>query len=77
VDGSVEVDESGKKSGRGAYVCRSRACWDRALKSKVLEYALKTPISVEQRATLQAYADGLDEESKPQATDKTAQRLEQ
>jgi predicted RNA-binding protein YlxR (DUF448 family) len=62
MDGSVEVDETGKKSGRGAYLCRTRACWDQALKSKVLEYALKTPISVEQRAALQAYADSLDEE---------------
>ena len=77
VDGSVEVDETGKKSGRGAYLCRTRACWDKALKSKVLEYALKTPISVEQRAILQAYADSLDEEERPQATDKTDQSSEQ
>ena len=37
-DGSVEVDESGKKSGRGAYLCRTTECWDKALKSKLLEY---------------------------------------
>jgi predicted RNA-binding protein YlxR (DUF448 family) len=56
VDGSVEVDETGKKSGRGAYLCRTRECWDKALKGKLLEYALKTPISVEQKAALQEYA---------------------
>ena len=59
VDGSVEVDETGKKSGRGAYLCRSRECWDKALKGKILEYALKTPISIEQKAALQAYAERL------------------
>ena len=58
VDGVVEVDETGKKSGRGAYLCRTRECWDKALKSKTLEYALKTPISMEQKVALQAYAEG-------------------
>ena len=26
-DGSVEVDTSGKKAGRGAYLCRVEECW--------------------------------------------------
>jgi len=58
-DGSVSVDETGKKSGRGAYLCHDRECWDKALKSKVLEYALKTAISIEDKAALMAYADDL------------------
>ena len=27
----VEVDATGKKSGRGAYLCSQRECWDQAL----------------------------------------------
>jgi uncharacterized protein len=58
-DGRVEVDESVKKPGRGAYLCRARDCWEAALKRKTLEYALKTPITVEDKASLLAYAEGL------------------
>jgi predicted RNA-binding protein YlxR (DUF448 family) len=61
-DGRVEVDETGKKSGRGAYLCRTRECWEKALKSRALEYALKTPVSIEDKAALQAYAEALSVE---------------
>ena len=61
-DGHVEVDETGKKAGRGAYLCRTRSHWERALQSKALEYALKTAIGIEDKAALQAYAAGLPEE---------------
>ena len=58
--GTVEVDETGKKPGRGAYVCKTPECWDNALKGKVLEYALKTAITAEDKTALQAYAETLD-----------------
>ena len=61
-EGRVEVDETGKKPGRGAYLCRTRECWDRALKGKVLEYALKTAITAEDKVALQAYAASLEPE---------------
>ena len=64
VDGSVEVDETGKKSGRGAYLCKSQECWDKALKGKVLEYALKTPISKEQKDALQGYSTVFRDEAR-------------
>jgi len=60
--GTVEVDETGKKAGRGAYLCKTRECWDKALKGKVLEYALKTAITAEDKAALQAYAASLHSE---------------
>lgn len=63
-EGRVEVDESGKKPGRGAYLCKTRACWNKALDGRVLEYALKTVVSAEDRAALQAYAAGLPEDDK-------------
>jgi uncharacterized protein len=59
VEGKVEVDETGKKSGRGAYLCRSQDCWNAALKRKALEYALKVPVSLEDKSALQAYAESL------------------
>lgn len=31
-DSSVELDRTGKKSGRGAYICPSRACLKKAAK---------------------------------------------
>ena len=57
--GTVELDEGGKKAGRGAYLCRVHECWDAALKKKTLEYALKTAISLEDKAVLQAYGAAL------------------
>ncbi|HET6314463.1 MAG TPA: YlxR family protein [Chloroflexia bacterium] len=61
-DGHVEVDETGKKSGRGAYLCRTRSHWEKALQSRALEYALKTAIGIDDKAALQVYAAGLPEE---------------
>jgi predicted RNA-binding protein YlxR (DUF448 family) len=58
--GTVEVDETGKKPGRGAYLCKARECWDKALTGKVLEYALKTAITAEDKTALQAYAETLE-----------------
>ncbi len=59
-DGSIEVDPKGKKSGRGAYLCRSRACWEKALRKdrkNRLAWALKTEVSPETRAYLQTYGE--------------------
>lgn len=39
--GDVEIDTSGKKEGRGAYICPEQVCWDKALKGKQLERALR------------------------------------
>lgn len=38
--GEVLVDETGKSSGRGAYVCRNRECAERAVGQKKLARAL-------------------------------------
>ncbi len=38
----VEADATGKKAGRGAYLCRQRECWEEILSSHGrLEHALK------------------------------------
>lgn len=43
-DGQVIMDTSGKKPGRGAYVCRNKACLTQAIKAHRLEKGLKTEI---------------------------------
>jgi uncharacterized protein len=54
-DGHVLIDDTGKKSGRGAYLCARLTCWKNALKSKRLEHEFETAISDEDRANLEAY----------------------
>jgi predicted RNA-binding protein YlxR (DUF448 family) len=48
----VEVDLTGKKPGRGAYLCGALKCWDTALRKGRLDHALHTKISPETRQTL-------------------------
>jgi predicted RNA-binding protein YlxR (DUF448 family) len=55
--GPVEVDPTGKRAGRGAYLCRDRACWELALKRPAfLGRALKTELSDDDLARLEAFA---------------------
>ena len=53
-EGEVSLDPVGKKSGRGAYLCHSLACFKKARKSKRLEATLKTVISEEIYQRLEA-----------------------
>lgn len=47
-EGNVEIDYTGKKNGRGAYLCKGKIeCLVTAQKKKALERALKTPVSEE------------------------------
>lgn len=41
------IDLTGKKNGRGAYLCNSPDCFKKAVKSKGLERSLKTAIPKE------------------------------
>ncbi|HWR07313.1 MAG TPA: YlxR family protein [Sporomusa sp.] len=44
-EGEVVLDPTGKKAGRGAYMCRSEQCLTKAFKEKRLERALKQQIA--------------------------------
>ena len=44
-DGIIEVDLTGKKNGRGAYICKNEECLDKLVKTKKLEKAFKQEIS--------------------------------
>ncbi len=59
----MEVDPTGKKAGRGAYLCASQECWSLALKKRLLEHALKTTIDPQDRANLDAYGRSLPSEA--------------
>lgn len=43
----IQIDATGKKNGRGAYLCADMECLKRARKTKGLERSLKVPISAE------------------------------
>lgn len=42
--GEISLDTTGKKSGRGAYICHSTACLKKAVKAKRFERALDCEI---------------------------------
>lgn len=44
---TIVMDLTGRKNGRGAYICRSAACFDKARKSKAFERALNVSIPEE------------------------------
>ncbi|MGI6037692.1 MAG: RNase P modulator RnpM [Limnochordia bacterium] len=56
--GNISFDETGKRSGRGAYICPSPQCLAEALKSKALSRALQTEIPPEVIENLQAQLEG-------------------
>ncbi len=63
-NGTVEMDLSGKKPGRGAYLCARKNCWEEGFKRNHLEHALRTKIRAENCQALVNYGDSLVEEAK-------------
>jgi predicted RNA-binding protein YlxR (DUF448 family) len=55
----VAVDETGKRSGRGGYLCPKPSCWEKALSKGQLERALRTKLTEEEKARLRAHAADL------------------
>ena len=57
-EGAVEVDPTGKRNGRGAYLCNRMACWERGVDQRVLGRALRLErLTPENRDALLKYAD--------------------
>ena len=46
-EGEIVIDKTGKKNGRGAYLCPSKECFEKAVKNKGLERSLKIAIPQE------------------------------
>ena len=51
-EGNIEIDSAGKKEGRGAYLCPTRECWEKALKGKQLEHTLRGNLTRDNRERL-------------------------
>ena len=43
-EGEILLDDTGKKNGRGAYICKTMQCLEKAVKNKGLERSLKVRI---------------------------------
>ena len=44
-EGDISLDLTGKKSGRGAYICKSVECFEKARKARKLERSFSCMIS--------------------------------
>ena len=66
-EGPVAVDLTGKRNGRGAYICREtgRTCLDQARKRKALARALRTTPDRIDQASLAAALAALTQEERP------------
>lgn len=56
----VVLDATGRKNGRGAYLCFSKECLMKAMKSKGLERSLKMPIPQEVYESLERELDTIE-----------------
>ena len=57
--GSVAIDPTGKRSGRGVYLCKAKSCWVTGLKKERLDRALRAKITAEDRRGLDQYREML------------------
>lgn len=51
----IIIDPSGKKNGRGAYICKTVACLEKAKKNKKICHALNAEISEEIYKEISSY----------------------
>jgi len=58
-DGAVSLDETGKKNGRGAYVCRKGDCLKKALKARQIERQLHVTLTAEVTGALETEMERL------------------
>lgn len=61
-EGDFLLDATGKKNGRGAYLCPSRECLDKARKNKGLERSFKQAIPKEVYDALEKEMEALETE---------------
>ena len=57
-EGEVILDLTGKKSGRGAYICKNAACFKKARKTRRIETSLECQISEELYNRMEEELDG-------------------
>ena len=54
-EGSVLVDQAGKKPGRGAYICRSETCWQGGVPKSSIERSLNITMPPESQIQITAF----------------------
>ncbi|MBP3458062.1 MAG: YlxR family protein [Lachnospiraceae bacterium] len=59
----IVLDDTGKKNGRGAYICRNRQCFEQARKNKGLERSFKRAVSAQIYDNLLKEFENLDEQT--------------
>ena len=59
-EGEISADVTGKKSGRGAYICHDPECLKKAEKGRRLERAFECAVSPEVYASLAAALNGAE-----------------
>ena len=52
-EGEVVIDATGRRNGRGAYLCRNVECFRKAVKTRALERALEHPLPPETSGALE------------------------
>ena len=52
-EGQVVMDLTGRANGRGAYLCRSSSCFEKAVRAKSLQRSLEVPVDQDTLALLQ------------------------
>ena len=62
VDGEIVLDVTGRKNGRGAYLCRDTQCLKKAMKNKGLERSLKAAIPEEIYEKLAKELDAIEQQ---------------
>jgi predicted RNA-binding protein YlxR (DUF448 family) len=55
-EGEIIIDETGKRNGRGAYICARPSCWESALAHNHLARALNVELPAEAQTRLREYA---------------------
>ncbi len=59
-DGTFVLDATGKKNGRGAYICRDRECLNKAIKTKGLDRSFKETVSAESYEAIKKEFDNIE-----------------
>ncbi len=59
-EGEISLDTTGKKNGRGAYLCKNKECFLKAVKAKKLNRAFSTEIPSEVISSLEKEMDSVE-----------------
>ena len=60
-NGTFSLDITGRKNGRGAYLCLSQECFEKAVKTKGLERSFGQAIPAEVYEKLEREMEGIEE----------------